>query len=65
MQKQETPNLPLYFKRLGTFLDTVKVSVAQQKDLDRARNALKEILITIYGQPEISCPLDIPLFPPI
>jgi hypothetical protein len=65
MQKQETPNLPFYFKRLATFLKVAKVAPAQQKELELAKNALKEIFVTIYGKVEIRCPVDVLFFPPI
>lgn len=66
MKKKETPNSPFYFKRLATFLENVKVSPAQKKDLDKARNALKEILGVIYGTgDDYSCPAEIPRISPI
>jgi hypothetical protein len=65
MEKNTTPNLPFYFKRIATFLNNVKVSKAQQDDLDLAKQALKEIFVTIYGKPIITCPVDVPLVPPI
>lgn len=48
MEKKETSNLPFHIKRLGTFLENVKVSPEQKKDLEMARNALKKILEISY-----------------
>jgi len=65
MQKKGTPNLPFYFKRLALFLKVAKVAPAQQKELELARNSLTAIFEIMYNTGDISCPLDIPLFPPI
>ena len=65
MQKQETPNLPFYFKRLATFLKVAKVAPAQQKELELAKNALTAVFELIYGTGDICCPVDHVRFPPI
>jgi len=66
MEKKGTPNLPFYFKILVTFLENVKVSPAHQKDLDTARNALKEILEMVYASADTRvCTGQRPLYPPI
>ncbi|MDP2914516.1 MAG: hypothetical protein Q8O91_03580 [Candidatus Aminicenantes bacterium] len=66
MKKKETPNLPFHFKRLATFLENAKVSPAQKKELNLARNALKGIFETVYGTgDDYSCPAQIPRISPI
>jgi hypothetical protein len=67
MEKQGTPNLPLYFTILDTFLENVKVSPAQQKDLVKARDALKAILLVVYGAGDTRqrCSGPVLFFPPI
>jgi len=43
------PSLPFYFKRLDVFFENVRVSAAQQRDLEVARKALSEIFLMVYG----------------
>lgn len=66
MKKKETPNLPFHFKRLATFLENAKVSPAQKKDLEMARNALKKILEISYDTGDtIVCKAEPTRFPDI
>ena len=58
----EKPNVPFYFMRLVTFLENVKVSPDQQKELRLAKHALKQILLAFFGVG--SCPGPKTLVPP-
>ncbi|MCX6564165.1 MAG: hypothetical protein NTU60_11260 [Candidatus Aminicenantes bacterium] len=66
MKQKGTPNLPFHFKRLATFLENAKVSPAQKKELDLARNALKGIFETVYGTgDDFMCTAEHPRISPI
>ena len=60
------PNLPFYFKRLDVFLRDVRVGVAQQKELEMAREALKQVYLILYDVDDpFNCPGPRQFFPPI
>ena len=65
-KRSREQNLPYYFRRLDLFLRTVRVGVTQQKELEIAQEALKQVFLILYDVDDpYNCPGPRQFFPPI